>query len=169
MRTVSITIDGNQVTAHEGDKLLWVALDNSIYIPNLCAIKETEEPAASCRLCFVEIEGYNGPVTACTEPVREGMVVNTQGPKARRLARTALELILASHPVDCSHCAANGRCELQRIAAHLGVSQSPKESIHQKAHLGMKETCKIPWNNIGLDKSYDCRIGWYAALTIKQR
>jgi len=49
------------------------------------------------------------------------MVVDTRGEKARRLARTALELLLASHPVDCANCPSNGSCELQKIAKHLGV------------------------------------------------
>lgn len=121
MKTISLTIDGKTIRAREGDMLLWAALENGIHIPNLCAIREAPHPAAACRLCFVEIEGRDAPVTSCTEPVREGMVVNTHGPWARRLARTALELLLASHPVDCGHCPKNKSCELQRIAAFLGV------------------------------------------------
>ncbi|MBM3133171.1 MAG: ferredoxin [Chloroflexi bacterium] len=126
MKEVSLTIDGNPITAPEGRTVLWAALDAGVYIPNLCAIRELEEPQASCRLCFVEIEGKNAPVTACTEPVREGMVVNTKGLGATRLARTSLELLLASHNVDCARCAANGRCELQRAAKHLGIKLKSK-------------------------------------------
>jgi bidirectional [NiFe] hydrogenase diaphorase subunit len=74
----------------------------------------------------VEIEGMERPVPACTEPVAEGMVVHTGGDKALRLARTALELLLASHPVDCAHCLKNGSCELQSIAKHLGVKLNTK-------------------------------------------
>lgn len=126
MKTVSLTIDGKSITAPEGQSVLWAALDNGIYIPNLCAIRETSEPSASCRLCFVEVEGKAMPVTSCTELVKEGMVVNTRGPRAPRLSRTALELLLASHPVDCAHCAANGSCELQRAAKHLGIKLKTK-------------------------------------------
>lgn len=118
---VSITIDDRKITVPEGTKVLWAALDNDIYIPNLCAIPEVNEPFAACRLCFVEIEGYAHPVTACTEPVREGMVIYTRTTRALRLARTALELLLANHPIDCAHCGANRSCALQKIAAHLGV------------------------------------------------
>ena len=74
----------------------------------------------------MEIEGKDNPVTACTTPVAEGMVVNTKGAKALRLARTALELLLASHPVDCAHCLKNGSCELQKIAKHLSVKLKTK-------------------------------------------
>ncbi|MFH0769217.1 MAG: 2Fe-2S iron-sulfur cluster-binding protein [Chloroflexota bacterium] len=121
MRTVSLTIDGKEITAGEGEKLLWAALDNGIYIPNLCAIRDKSEPTAGCRLCFVEVDGYSHPVTACTEPVREGMVVNTKGAKALRLARTGFELLLSSHPIDCGHCTSNRSCELQKLAVHLGA------------------------------------------------
>jgi bidirectional [NiFe] hydrogenase diaphorase subunit len=126
MKTVSLTIDGKEITAPEGESLLWAALDSGIYIPNLCALRDRVEPETSCRLCFVEVEGYSRPVTACTEPVREGMVVNTKGPKALRLARTGFELLMASHPVDCAHCPANRSCELQKIAAHLRVKLKTK-------------------------------------------
>jgi len=118
---VSLTIDGKEIRAAEGEKILWAALDNGVYVPNLCAIRERKEPFAACRLCFVEIEGREVPVTACTTAVAEGMVVNTRGSTALRLARAAFQLLLASHPVDCAHCSKNGSCELQRIARHLGI------------------------------------------------
>ena len=126
MKTISFTIDGKKITAGEGDKLLWVALDNGIYIPNLCTLRDNSEPSAACRLCFVEVEGKEQPVTACTETITEGMVVNTRGDRALRLARNAFELIMASHPVDCAHCAANGLCDLQQIAHHLNIKLKSK-------------------------------------------
>ena len=126
MKTISLTVDGQQINAKEGDNLLWVAGDNGIYIPNLCALRDRPEPMAACRLCFVEIEGKEYPVTACTETVAEGMAVNTKGTKALRLARTAFELLMASHPVDCANCPANRSCELQKIAAHLRVKLKTK-------------------------------------------
>jgi bidirectional [NiFe] hydrogenase diaphorase subunit len=126
MKSVSLTIDGKKISAREGEKLLWVALDNGIYIPNLCALRDKPEPDAACRLCFVEIEGKEEPATACTEEVTGGMVVNTRGEKALRLARTGFELLIASHPVDCANCPSNGSCELQKIARHLGSKLKTK-------------------------------------------
>lgn len=126
MKTVSLTIDGKEITTRAGEKILWAALDNGIYIPNLCAMRDNNEPVAACRLCFVEIEGKEEPVTACTEEVAEGMVINTRGEKALDLACTGFELLMASHPVDCANCPANRTCELQRIAKHLKVSLKAK-------------------------------------------
>ena len=126
MKKVSLTIDGKQITARAGEKLLWVALDKGIYIPNLCAIRDRREPNASCRLCWVEIEGLPKPVTACTVAITDDMVVNTKGEKALSLARTGFELLMASHELDCANCPANRACELQKIARHLRIPLKPK-------------------------------------------
>jgi bidirectional [NiFe] hydrogenase diaphorase subunit len=126
MKKVSLIIDGKEIKARSGDKVLWAALDNGIYIPNLCALHNALPPAASCRLCWVEVVGKSKPVTACTESVEPGMVVNTRGEAALRLARTGFELLMASHPVDCAHCLKSGSCELQKIAAHLKVKLKTK-------------------------------------------
>jgi bidirectional [NiFe] hydrogenase diaphorase subunit len=126
MGAISLKIDGKQVTAREGDNLLWVALDNGIYIPNLCALRDNHEPSAACRLCFVEVLGKAQPVTACTETVTEGMEVNTRGIEAMKLTRRGFELLMASNTVDCAHCPKSGSCELQKIAHHLGVKLRSK-------------------------------------------
>lgn len=119
---VSLTIDGHEVEALEGANLLWTAIRNDIFVPHFCADEDASAPDASCRLCWVEIEGMSKPVPACTVSVATGMVVNTRGEAALRMARTALELILASHDVDCVHCAQSGACQLQRTAGHLKVN-----------------------------------------------
>jgi formate dehydrogenase major subunit/NADH-quinone oxidoreductase subunit G len=127
MKLITLTIDGKEIKASAGEKVLWAALDNGIYIPNLCAIKDKPKPNASCRLCWVEIEGKDRPTTACTEEVQDGMEVNTRGKKARGLARAGFDLLMASHALDCAHCKANGRCELQKIAKALGCSLKPRD------------------------------------------
>ena len=123
---ITLTIDGKTIKARAGEKLLWAALENGIYIPNLCAIRDKPESNASCRLCFVEIEGEKGPVAACTVEVTDGMAVNTRGEKALALARAGFDLLMASHALDCAHCPANGDCELQKIAKALKRSLKPK-------------------------------------------
>jgi bidirectional [NiFe] hydrogenase diaphorase subunit len=127
MKAISFTIDGKVIKARAGEKLLWAALENGIYIPNLCAIRDKPEPNAACRLCFVEIEGENEPVTACTVAVADGMVVNTRGEKSLALVRAGFELLMASHALDCAHCTANGSCELQKIAKTLKCSLKPRK------------------------------------------
>ena len=140
MKNISFTIDGKAITAKEGETILWAALENGIYIPNLCAIQGKNHPSASCRLCFVEVEGETEPVVACTEPVKEGMVVHTRGKNALRLARTSAELILASHPVGCGHCQKNRSCELQKIAKHLGIKLITKRFRKLEKNLPIDES-----------------------------
>ena len=111
--------------AEEGARLLWVALDNGIYIPNLCALRDLKMPPASCRLCFVEVREKPEPVTACTEEVFEGMVVETATPRVQRLRRLAAELLIASHPADCPNCGRNRNCQLQKLALHLKLKLKP--------------------------------------------
>ena len=120
-KLVTITIDDQRVEAPAGERLLQVALDNDIYIPHLCAIPEEKRPGASCRLCFVEVEGYSHPVTSCTLPVKEGMVVRTRSSRVDRLVKTAFELLLSDHNLDCRHCPANRNCALQTIAKERGL------------------------------------------------
>ncbi|GAB4256275.1 2Fe-2S iron-sulfur cluster-binding protein [Thermincola ferriacetica] len=120
-KTVTITIDDKQISVTEGEKLLWAALENGIYIPHLCGVKEAERPEASCRLCFVEVEGIPNPVTSCTLPVKEGMVVRTRSPRVDRLVRTGFELLLSNHRLGCAKCAKNGKCALQKMAKERGL------------------------------------------------
>jgi NADH dehydrogenase/NADH:ubiquinone oxidoreductase subunit G len=120
-KKITLIIDNKTITASEGEKLLWVALENNIYIPNLCAIKDATRPSAGCRLCFVEIEGFKEPVTACTTPVAEEMVVKTRTPAVDRLVKTAFELLLSDHRLKCSQCPRNRSCDLQKIAHERGL------------------------------------------------
>lgn len=120
-KAIRLSIDGKEIECFEGERLLWIALDHGIYVPHLCMSKEMREPPGACRLCFVEVEGTDRPLTACTTKAKEKMVINTKGEMALRLARTAFELTLSNHPVDCAHCLKRGSCELPKIARHLGV------------------------------------------------
>lgn len=123
---IKLIVDDREIEAKEGTTLLQACLENDIYIPNLCYLEEIEHPPASCRMCFVEIEGEEEPLTSCTVQVREGLVVHTDTTLVRRLQRSALRLLLSVHDVDCAHCPANKKCELQRMAKFLKVSLKPK-------------------------------------------
>jgi bidirectional [NiFe] hydrogenase diaphorase subunit len=124
-KIISLMIDGKTIMANQGARLLWVALDNGIYIPNLCTMQDMEIPPAACRLCIVEVDGKPEPVTACTEEVDEGMTVRTESPRVLRLRRRAAELLIASHPTSCAACGKNRSCQLQSLARHLKLKLKP--------------------------------------------
>lgn len=117
---VDIVIDGKELKAPKGQKILWVALQNGIEIPHLCAMEGQEPPWGGCRLCWVEVEGV-GYVTSCTEPVKQAMVVLTDTEGVRRLQRRSLELLLADHPMKCKECSRHGKCGLLRWVRFLRV------------------------------------------------
>ena len=117
---IHLTIDGRSVASSPDTRILWAALDNGIYIPNLCAIREANPAIASCRLCLVEVDGRPDLVAACAEPVAKKMVVHTTTRRIIRVRRTAFELLMSNHPVVCATCPKNGPCGLQDIARRLG-------------------------------------------------
>jgi len=123
---VKLLVDNKEMKAKQGTTLLQACLDNGIYIPNLCFLKDLEKPPASCRMCFVEIEGEGKPVASCTVTINDAMVVKTDTPSVRRLQRSALRLLLSVHHVDCKNCPANKKCELQHLAKFLRVGLKPK-------------------------------------------
>ncbi len=118
---VKLSVDDKIIEAKEGTTLLQTCLNNDIYIPNLCYLEDVDDSPASCRMCFVEIEGEEKPVTSCKIPVKDNMVVKTDTPAVRGLQRTALRLLLSVHHTGCKNCQANKKCELQRIAGFLNI------------------------------------------------
>jgi predicted molibdopterin-dependent oxidoreductase YjgC len=120
---VILTVDDRSIQAPEGSSVLSACLSAGINIPHLCRL-ETDTPAdapASCRLCFVEIDGVRDPVTACSLTVKSRMTVRTGTEAVRRLQKAALKLLLSVHRVNCKHCPANRACALQDIAEFLGI------------------------------------------------
>jgi formate dehydrogenase major subunit/NADH-quinone oxidoreductase subunit G len=116
MSLATIVVDGQKIQAEEGSRLLWAILDAGLWVPNLCAIRELEPPDGGCRLCWVEVEGRDKPVTSCTQPVKDGMVVRTRSEAVDRLVRAGFEMLMSTHRLDCKDCPGNRRCALQEIA-----------------------------------------------------
>ena len=119
MADAMLIIDGQEIAAAGGTSVLDAALGAGIYIPHLCHHPDLK-PAGVCRLCMVEIAG-KGMTLSCLTPVEEGMVVRTESPEIAKVRRVAAELLVVNHRPDCLVCAKNNRCELQRVAAHVGI------------------------------------------------
>ena len=122
MKKFNLTIDRQTVPAEQGMTVLEAATTAEIYIPTLCANSKLK-PYGACRLCMVEIEGWRGLHAACTTAASQGMVVRTTSPVIDRVRRTIVELLLANGHDDCLTCGSNQRCELQKIAAMVGVRE----------------------------------------------
>jgi len=122
MSDLTLTIDGRKVSATPGMTVLEAARGAGIYIPTLC-YDEDLEPYGACRMCIVEIEGMRGLPTSCTTEARDGMVVHTDTEQVNDVRRTICQMLIADHPDSCLTCSSNQRCELQQVAAYLGVSE----------------------------------------------
>lgn len=132
--TTDIVIDGQQVKAFEGETVLDAARRAGIQIPTLCHLDGLSEVGA-CRLCVVEIAEQRGLKPACAIQVSPEMVVQTNTERLRSHRRMLVELLFAEGNHICSVCVSNGRCELQDVAAAVGLDhvrfkfQAPKRSV----------------------------------------
>lgn len=120
MSVKTLQIDGRMFTGMEGETIFSVAWDHGIKIPRLCHVGGLPD-AGACRLCLVEVEGQKRLQAACLTPVQEGMVVHTDTPRLKAHRKLIVELLLAERNHVCAVCVANGACELQSLAAALGI------------------------------------------------
>ena len=121
---VKLIIDGREVNVPENTTILEAAASVGIKIPTLCYLKNLNEIGA-CRICMVEIEGYEKLFTACNNPVREGMVIRTNSRKVWKVRRNNLQLLLSQHDVNCALCVRNGNCSLQTLASEMDIRMVP--------------------------------------------
>ena len=121
-KSVTLTIDGQEVTVPEGTSVLRAAALTEVKIPKLCATDQLEA-FGSCRLCLVQIDGMKGLPASCTTPVAQGMKVTTQNKQLADIRRGVMELYISDHPLDCLTCPANGHCELQDMAGVVGLRE----------------------------------------------
>jgi NADH-quinone oxidoreductase subunit G len=122
---VTVTIDGTVVTVPAGTLVIRAAEAVGIEIPRFCDHPYLD-PVGACRQCIVEIEGQRKPVTSCTTPVTDGMVVHTQhtSAEAEKAQVGMLEFLLINHPLDCPVCDRGGECPLQDQALAWGPGES---------------------------------------------
>ena len=119
---VSISIDGVEYKAKEGEYILNAARANDVFIPAICYLTRCS-PTLACRICLVEADGKQ--VYACNAKVKEGMEVTTETENILEERRAIMEVYDVNHPLQCGVCDKSGECELQNYTLELGVdSQS---------------------------------------------
>ena len=120
MAGVSLRIDGHEVEANPGESIKQAAARVDVKVPGLCELSGVSVVGA-CRLCMVEVAGSPRPRPACATPVAEAMDVQTDSTKLREHRRVLLQMLFAEGQHICAVCVANGACELQTLAAEVGV------------------------------------------------
>ena len=155
MNLISLVINGTTVEVEKDITVLDAAKSIGIKIPTLCHLNLKDmnmvNKCASCRVCMVE--SNKGLIPACGTVVKKGMEIKTHSTKAIKARRTVVELLLSNHPQDCLICDKNGNCELQNIAADMGIREIKYQG--KKSNLGLDTSSKSIVKN--LDKCILCR------------
>lgn len=120
---ITVTIDGIELQAEQGQMLIDIADEAGIYIPRFCYHNKLSV-AANCRMCLVEVEKAPKPLPACATPVMDGMNVSTKSDYAKKAQKNVMEFLLINHPLDCPICDQGGECELQDLAMGYGRDSS---------------------------------------------
>ncbi|MBK9257296.1 MAG: formate dehydrogenase subunit alpha [Saprospiraceae bacterium] len=126
-------------------------------VPTLCDAPNLE-PFGSCRVCSVEVGlNENGPLktmASCHTPVMEGSYIYTSTDKIKKLRKNIIELVLTDHPLDCLTCEVNNNCELQTVAASVGIRTV--RYPEGKTHLDRKKDLSHPYMTMDLSKCINC-------------
>ncbi|MBI5277141.1 MAG: formate dehydrogenase subunit alpha [Burkholderiales bacterium] len=97
MTTVTFTLNGTQVAAHNGETIIEVADREGIEIPRLC-YKPGLDTAGNCRACMVEIKGERVLAPSCCRAPAAGMEVTSNNERAVKAQKMVLELLQADMP-----------------------------------------------------------------------
>ncbi|MFA6012091.1 MAG: molybdopterin-dependent oxidoreductase [Desulfobacteraceae bacterium] len=120
METISLSINGKNLTCQPGISVLDAAVTNGFPVPTLCHHPDLK-PHGACRLCIVEDANSGRLYASCVTPVADNMSVLTHSPRVVAHRRTIVGLMLAAHPESCLVCSKGNDCDLRRIAGELGL------------------------------------------------
>lgn len=152
-------INGHPFDIHPGETILSFIKRNISQnaIPTLCDAPNLE-PFGSCRVCSVEVAlSENGPYrtqASCHTPVTPGSFIITDSEKIQKLRKNIIELVLTDHPLDCLTCEVNNNCELQSVAARVGIRKV--RYPEGKNHLNRSKDLSHPYMTMDLSKCINC-------------
>ncbi len=133
VETVTVTVNGREITAPKGQLVIDAAESHGVYIPRFC-YHPRMKPVGMCRMCIVDIDTGRGPALqpSCMIPVADNMVVDTRSPATVKAQDGVLEFLLINHPLDCPVCDKGGECPLQDQTMAYGPGES--RFVEEKRH-----------------------------------
>ncbi|MBM7624354.1 putative molibdopterin-dependent oxidoreductase YjgC [Sporohalobacter salinus] len=134
---VELTINDKQVEVPKNYTVLQACKDLNIEIPTLC-YNEVLEPHGACRLCIVEVEGFDNLPASCTLQVENGMEIHTHSERVMEIRKNILGLLIADHPLNCLTCEQSGNCKLQDYCYEYDV-EGPIFGTNEKEKLEIKD------------------------------
>jgi formate dehydrogenase (NADP+) alpha subunit len=130
VETITIVLNGVEVSGYPGTSILDLARESGVYIPTLCHDPNLVS-AGACRLCLVEDERSGALLASCVAPISPGMVIKTNSSRVVEHRKKILKLLLASHPDSCLVCDKGNRCHLHKLAAEMGIGLIEYQRIPQ--------------------------------------
>lgn len=126
-------------------------------VPTLCDAPNLE-PFGSCRVCSVDVAlQQNGAVrsqASCHTPVMANSYIYPNSQRIQDLRKNIIELVLTDHPLDCLTCEVNNNCELQTVAAKVGVRKV--RYPEGKTHLDRTKDLSHPYMTSDMSKCINC-------------
>lgn len=126
-------------------------------IPTLCDAPNLD-PYGACRVCSVEVAvekgGNKKTVASCHTPVMEDSYIYTDSVEIQKLRKNIVELVLTDHPLDCLTCEVNGNCELQEVAAQVGIRDV--RYPEGENHLERAKDLSHPYMTSDMSKCINC-------------
>jgi formate dehydrogenase major subunit len=123
VKTVTLTIDGREITVPEGTTVYEASRLLGIPVPVLCHDPKLK-PVGVCRMCVVEVEGARTLQASCVRPCEDGLAVQTDSEVVRRNRKTLTELMMADQPDESPRDATTGDDELFALARELGADRT---------------------------------------------
>ncbi len=152
-------IDDEPFEMKDGETILNFVRRNTTdeLVPTLCDAPNLD-PFGSCRVCSVEValekHGKAKTVASCHTPLVEGYWIYTSTEKLQRLRKNIVELVLTDHPLDCLTCEVNGNCELQTVAAQVGIRDV--RYPEGETHTDCEKDLSHPYMTSDLSKCINC-------------
>lgn len=123
MDTVTLTIDGRQITVPKGKMILQAAIEAGLSVPYYCYHPGISTDG-SCRVCVVKIEKMAKLQTSCSTVCTDGIIVHTRDADVVEARAGVFEFLLVNHPLDCPVCDKGGECPLQDFSYTFGPAAS---------------------------------------------
>ncbi|MFK8012100.1 MAG: formate dehydrogenase subunit alpha [Marinicellaceae bacterium] len=150
-------INNNAHEIHDGESILDYARRFGYSVPTLCDAPQLDA-FGSCRVCSVDValekNGTTKAMASCHTPISEGMHIYTESENVLKLRKNIIELVLTDHPLECLTCEVNNNCELQTVAAEVGITEVryPEGQNHQH----YQKDFSHPYMTSDLSKCINC-------------
>lgn len=126
-----LTINSRPCEVREDATILEALREVGEEVPTLCH-DERLMPSGACRLCVVEVQGWNRHATACNTRVEDGMEIQTHSPSVEDARRTLLRLLARDYSPEAI--TAFPDKPFHRLLRHYGIEGGSTTRANKAFH-----------------------------------